>query len=101
MSHCDKHGVIMRGRQPCSFCVRGDSADTLKADEYQCGGSHYQDMAIQPWDVMQAVLTREEFVGFLKGNVLKYSLRAGKKAGADDDADKAKHYAAKLREVQA
>ena len=39
-------------------------------------------------------------MGFLKGNVLKYSLRAGKKAGADDDADKAKHYAAKLREVQ-
>ena len=75
--------------------------DTLSADEYQCGGWHYKHMAIQPWDVMQAVLTPEEFVGYLKGNVLKYSLRAGKKAGADDDADKAKHYAQKLREVQA
>ena len=77
------------------------SAGTLKADEYQCGGSHYKNMAIQPWDVMQAVLTPEEFQGYLKGNVLKYSLRAGKKAGADDDAAKAKHYAQKLREVQA
>ena len=77
------------------------SADTLKADAYQCGGSHYKNMAIQPWDVMQAVLTPEEFQGYLKGNVLKYALRAGKKAGADDDADKAKHYAQKLREVQA
>ena len=73
----------------------------MKADEIQVGGSHYKDMAIQPWDVMQAVLTPEEFRGYLKGNVLKYSLRAGKKAGADDDADKAKHYALKLREVQA
>ena len=77
------------------------SADTLKADEYQCGGSHYKNMAIQPWDVMQSVLTPEEFQGYLKGNVLKYALRAGKKEGADDDADKAKHYAMKLREVQA
>ena len=73
----------------------------MSADTYQCGGSHYKDMAIQPWDVMQAVLTPEEFVGYLKGSVLKYSLRAGKKAGADDDPDKAKHYAQKLREVQA
>ena len=73
----------------------------MKADEIQVGGSHYKDMAIQPWDVMQAVLTPEEFRGYLKGSVLKYSLRAGKKEGADDDADKARHYALKLREVQA
>ena len=73
----------------------------MKADTFQIGGDHYKDMAIEPWEVMQAVLTAEEFIGFLKGNVLKYSLRAGKKAGADDDAHKARHYALKLREVQA
>ena len=71
----------------------------MKADEYQCGGTHYKDMPIQPWDVMQAVLTPEEFRGYLKGNVLKYALRAGKKTGADDDAPKAKHYIEKLQEV--
>ena len=43
----------------------------MSADKTQVGGSHYKDMAIQPWDVMQAVLTPEEFVGYLKGNVLK------------------------------
>jgi len=73
----------------------------MKADEYQHGGTHYKDMAIQPWEIMQAVLTPEEFIGFLKGNVIKYGLRAGRKAGADDDAAKAQHYALKLREVQA
>ena len=73
----------------------------MKADTFQIGGDHYKDMAIEPWEVMQAVLTAEEFIGFLKGNVLKYSLRAGKKAGAYDDAHKARHYALKLREVQA
>jgi hypothetical protein len=56
-------------------------------------------MDIQPWDVMAAVLTREEYIGFLKGNVIKYSLRAGRKAESDDVA-KARHYMAKLKEVQ-
>jgi hypothetical protein len=55
-------------------------------------------MGIQPWAVMEAVLTHEEFVGFLKGNVIKYAMRQGKKDS--DDANKARHYAVKLMEVQ-
>jgi hypothetical protein len=71
------------------------------ADEIQVGGTHYKDMALQPWDVMQAVMSHEEFVGFLKGNIIKYSMRAGLKQGANDDAEKARHYRQKLREVNA
>lgn len=71
----------------------------MRADEVQVGGTHYKDMPIQPWTVMEAVLTHEEFVGFLKGNLIKYSMRAGHKEGSDD-ANKAKHYLQKLREVQ-
>lgn len=69
----------------------------MSADARQVGGSHYKDMPMQPWDVMQAVLTPEEFRGFLRGNVIKYSMRAGRKAGSDDAA-KAQHYIQKLRE---
>lgn len=72
--------------------VNGTSADDL-----QVGGSHYKDMPVQPWTLMEAVLTREEFRGFLRGNVLKYSLRAGRKEGSDDAA-KAMHYMQKLKE---
>jgi hypothetical protein len=72
----------------------------MKADEIQVGGSHYKDMAIQPWTVMQAVLTHAEFVGFLKGNIIKYSMRAGHKGDADVDAGKALHYLQKLEEVE-
>ena len=72
--------------------------EVTKADDVQVGGSHYKDMPIQPWDVMEAVLSHDEFVGFLKGNIIKYSLRAGRKDGSDD-AGKAKHYLQKLREV--
>jgi len=68
------------------------------ADDIQVSGNHYKDMPIQPWHVMESVLTREEFIGFLKGNVIKYSLRAGRKEGSDD-AGKARHYMQKLSEV--
>ena len=71
----------------------------MSADEYQVGGHHYTDLKVQPWDVMQAVLTEEEYIGFLKGNVIKYSMRQGRKAGSDDAA-KAKHYMEKLAEIQ-
>ena len=69
-----------------------------RADDLQVSGNHYKDMAIQPWAVMEAVLTREEFVGFLKGNIIKYSMRQGKKEDSDD-AGKLKHYMQKLNEV--
>jgi len=66
------------------------------ADQQQIGGTHYKDMGIQPWAVMQAVLTHDEWIGYLKGNVIKYGMRQGKKDS--DDANKAKHYAKKLAE---
>lgn len=68
------------------------------ANELQIGGQHYKEMGVQPWDVMESVLTHEEFIGFLKGNVIKYAMRQGKKDS--DDAGKAKHYRMKLKEVQ-
>jgi len=70
----------------------------MKADDYQVGGTHYKDMEIQPWEVMEVVLTRHEFIGFLKGNIIKYSMRQGNKHGAYDDGQKAQHYKNKLKE---
>ena len=75
-----------------------DGAKGTTANDIQVGGQHYKTMPIQPWEVMEAVLTHEEFVGFLKGNVIKYSMRAGRKEGSDD-ANKARHYMMKLREI--
>lgn len=67
------------------------------ADDIQVGGSHYKEMSVQPWHVMEAVLTREEFIGFLKGNLIKYAMRQGKKDS--NDAGKWEHYKQKLDEV--
>ena len=74
-------------------------AMTTGADADQVGGTHYKTMALQPWDVMEVVLSHEEFIGFLKGNIIKYSMRNGTKPGAMDDGKKALHYKQKLAEV--
>lgn len=72
--------------------------DQQCADEIQVGGTHYKDMAVQPWSVMESVLTHEEFVGFLKGNIIKYAMRQGRKDS--DDGGKLQHYQLKLVETQ-
>jgi hypothetical protein len=56
---------------------------------------HYASMVgLEPIELMQLVLSLPEFVGFLKGNIIKYTMRAGKKQGeaAEKDAAKAKRY---------
>ena len=70
----------------------------MSANDVQIGGTHYKDMPVQPWTVMEAVLTHDEFVGFLRGNIIKYSMRQGRKQDSDD-LGKLKHYIAKLNEV--
>ena len=74
-----------------------EEAWKMKADQMQVGGSHYKDMPVQPWTIMEAILTPEEFIGFLKGNIIKYSMRQGRKDS--DDAGKCQHYIKKLEEV--
>lgn len=69
------------------------------ADAIQHGGNHYKDLAVQPWHVMEALLSPEEFRGFLKGNMIKYAMRQGKKDSPD--ADKYHHYKQKLDETVA
>lgn len=58
---------------------------------------HYEILAIEPWEIMEKNFTTEEFVAYLKGNIIKYTLRD--KGQALTDAEKIKHYAEKLIEV--
>lgn len=58
---------------------------------------HYEELNIQPWEIMERNFTTEEFVAYLKGNIIKYTLR--EKGQALTDAQKIKHYAEKLIEV--
>ena len=71
----------------------------MSANDYQVDGSHYMEMKVQPWDVLPIVMTHEEYIGFLKGNIIKYSMRQGRKANSDDAA-KARHYMEQLAELR-
>lgn len=45
----------------------------------QVGGTHYEDMAIQPWEIIE-----RNGLDFWEGNVLKYLLRHRAKNGVED-----------------
>lgn len=51
--------------------------------------THYKG-AVEPLEVMSRLLTKDEFIGFLKGNIIKYSYRAGHKQGESGDKDRNK-----------
>lgn len=70
------------------------------ADLRQVGGDHYRSKAVQPWEAMAAWMTREQFRGFLRGNVIKYLARCDERGGIQD-LKKAAHYLDKLIELEA
>lgn len=53
---------------------------------------HYNSLPIQPIELMEATLTREEFLGYLKGNMIKYAMRAGRKDETQKDINKYNQY---------
>lgn len=87
-----------------SFYVRKDSCgEILQRDlEYTFKYKHEEQYNyIKPkhydlWDntdaltIMKKALTAEEYVGFLKGNILKYQLRLGSKPGESIERDQEK-----------
>lgn len=53
---------------------------------------HYNSLGVQPIEVMEDTLTHEEFKGYLKGNMIKYAMRAGKKDRMEKDVNKYRQY---------
>lgn len=61
--------------------------------------SHYASGGIECIDAMQAMLSRDEFIGYLRGNIFKYQWRYKLKNGVED-LKKARWYQNKLIEVE-
>ena len=87
----DNNNLIILGCEEYEFIFKDDEDVTTKNNkQYTC-------LAIEPWDIMEKDFTREEFIGFLKGNCLKYLLR--QKGTNLQDFEKIEHYSKKLQEV--
>lgn len=62
--------------------------------------SHYKgNKGIETIDFIENVLTKEEFIGYLRGNVIKYQSRANLKGRKEEDLRKAQWYSNKLVKV--
>lgn len=66
------------------------------AIKYNQTGSYYKSGDLECIDVIEGVLTKEEYEGFLKGQVLKYLFRMDKKDPVGSDSKKLKYYADRL-----
>ena len=57
---------------------------------------HYTLGGIETIEYIEAKLTRDEYIGYLKGNIIKYASRIGHKDNAVQDCGKAAWYANRL-----
>ena len=67
--------------------------ETIKEDGTAKSATHYQQAEIEPIEIMQMYFTKEMFLGFLIGNVIKYALRFRFKGSEKKDISKMKQYA--------
>lgn len=81
-----------------SWLAHFDDEGNLKFDKVN-SPNHYKlrGLDIEAIDVIRGALTEDEFRGFCKGNVLKYTIREAHKNG-DEDLKKAKKYLEFLEE---
>ncbi len=60
--------------------------------------SHYNQAGVECIQAIEASLSKEEFIGYLRGNILKYTWRCRYKNGAEDIAKSI--WYAKLLEIK-
>lgn len=81
--------IIVNGRRVTPINEDEDTQEDTMHDK------HYRDSVVEPILVMQDFFSHDELMGFLKGNILKYRLRAGHKGTKEEmqaDMDKIRIY---------
>lgn len=83
---------------PSSAVAHIQPIDLQPASLRQVGGTHYKQMNVQPWDVVDG-WPLDLRIGYYRGNALKYLMRMGSKDEELQEILKCQHYVAKLVEV--
>jgi len=81
----------LRGKDPIQEEVKR-LQDNLKLSDMVNHPPHYANKTPETIDMIRAVLTKEEFIGGLKWQILKYRDRAHDKGELERDMAKAKFY---------
>lgn len=69
-----------------------------KANDKQVAGTHYKNMGVEPWDVVDT-WPLEQRIGAYRHGALKYLMRMGSKDEQLQEIKKCGHYIEKLIEV--
>ena len=82
----------------CDICAAAADMGGAVMPEHDMVNSppHYRRGGIETIEIIRAMLTDDEFRGYLKGNILKYRERAEHKGNADQDYAKARWYMDRL-----
>lgn len=70
----------------------GDVSGMMHKKDQVNHPDHYIEGGIEAIDIIKAKLTKEQFEGYLLGNVLKYTLRSNYKGKKDQDLSKGQWY---------
>lgn len=87
---CPKDGMFVDDYEPngsnSGAYVEGEGCRGHDMISDPTSPSHYEigNTGLEAIDVIQATLTKEEFIGYCRGNLLKYHLRSHKKNGTED-----------------
>lgn len=73
--------------------------DTQEVSDNVNSPKHYASQSIECIVAMEAMLSKEEFIGYLRGNIFKYQWRYKQKNGMED-LKKAQWYQSKLIEKE-
>ena len=83
-----------------SYTRQGYKFKTAWGDDDVNNPTHYADQgAVECIDAIESMLSREEFIGFLRGNSFKYRWRFRSKSNAIKDLRKAQWYENKLLSI--
>lgn len=80
--------------------MKGILENTIKKEEVNHPERYGGDVTYECIKVLEAWLTEEQYKGFLRGNVLKYLCRVGKKDSEIQELKKARFYLDKYIEFE-
>lgn len=88
---CPLHQYCWKDNKHTLFIDNDPQRRKQKAEQEEHFDEHYHDK-VQPLEIMQEIMTPEEFRGFLFGNIIKYSCRCGKKDEPQKEFAKLRRY---------
>ena len=96
----EQQDIINELQSIINHCERKTESGKKMNEEKSEEPVYYNSNGLSPNQAFeQGLISNEEFVGFIKGNVIKYVVRCGKKGNPIDDINKAISYLQFLKKI--